>query len=83
MERKHEMDIAMAELVVGLVAVAWIATLVWSLYVILTTSTETWKAAQMSQSMWIVVVVFMPLIGAILFAAAGARRLRTHDAGSG
>ena len=77
------MDIAMAELVVGLVAVAWIATLVWSLYVILTTSTETWKAAQMSQSMWIVVVVFMPLIGAILFAAAGARRLRTHDAGSG
>lgn len=77
------MDIAMAELVVGLVAVAWIATLVWSLYVILTTSTERWKAAQMSQLMWLVVVVFMPLIGAMLFAATGARRLGTHDAGSG
>ena len=77
------MAIAMVELVVGLVAVAWIVTLVWSLYVILTTTTATWRAAQMSQLMWLIVVVFMPLIGATLFATAGARRLRAHDAGSG
>ena len=77
------MDIALVELVIGFVAIVWLTTLVWSLYVILTTPTTTWKAAGMNQLMWLIVVVFMPLIGASLFAAAGARRLRAHEAGSG
>ena len=67
--------LASAELIVGIVTIAWMAALVWSLSVILTTPRDTWAASGMSQLMWLAVVVFMPILGSLLFAAVGRRRL--------
>jgi hypothetical protein len=55
--------------------VAYLAALVWSVYVILTTSQETWKTSGMSQLLWLAVVLVMPLIGSMLFVAVGRQRL--------
>jgi hypothetical protein len=74
----NNVHIALFEIVVGTFTLAWLAALVWSLYVILTTPRPTWRSAGMSQMVWLIVVVFMPLIGTALFAIAGYRRLQHH-----
>ena len=72
------MDIAAIEIIVGIVAITWLATLIWSLYVILTTPQRVWNAAQMSQTVWLSVVVFMPVIGTALFVLGGYRQVQQN-----
>jgi threonine/homoserine efflux transporter RhtA len=67
--------LASAELIAGIVTIAWMAALVWSLYVILTTRRDTWASSGMSQLMWLAFVVFMPILGSLLFAVVGRRQL--------
>ena len=69
------MNLVALELVVGIGAVAYLTALVWSVYVILTTPQETWKASGMSQLLWLAVVLVMPMIGSVLFVAVGRQRL--------
>ncbi len=69
------MTIAGLELLVGLIALGSFAVFVWSLYTILTTPESTWKAAGMNQWMWLAVVIFLPLVGSVLFVATGRRQL--------
>ena len=63
------MTIAGLELLVGLIVLGSFAVFVWSLYTILTTPESTWKAAGMNQWMWLAVVIFLPLVGSVLFVA--------------
>ena len=63
------------ELVVGIGAVAYLTALVWSVYVILTTPQEAWKASGMSQLLWLAVVLVMPMVGSVLFVTVGRQRL--------
>ena len=67
---------------ISLVALSGMALLVWALYVLLTTPQQTWESSGMSQIMWLAVVIFMPLIGSVLFAAVGHRRLKSPTAPS-
>lgn len=69
------MNLVPFEMVVGIVPLAYLTLLVWSVYVILTTPQETWKASGMSQLLWLAVVLIMPIIGSILFIAVGRQRL--------
>lgn len=55
--------------------VANLAVLVWSLYMILTTATDSWDAVGMSQMMWLLVVLLLPFIGPVLFAVVAMPRL--------
>lgn len=65
--------------VVGLIliipALALLAVFIWALVVILSTPSETWEAAGLNQWMWLGVVVFLPLIGSVLFVALARQRL--------
>ena len=70
------MHVALFEIIVGTITLTWLAALVWSLYVILTTPRQTWRTSGMSQIMWLAVVVLMPLIGTALFVIAGRKRLQ-------
>ena len=70
------MAFAALELVVGLVALAGLFILIWSLWVILITPEDTWNTAGLNQWMWLAVVIFMPLLGSILFLVAARRRLQ-------
>lgn len=74
------MNFAAIELIVGVVALTMLVTFVWSLFAILTTPQDAWKRAQMSQMMWLAVVIFVPLIGSMLFLVAGHSRLRLASA---
>ena len=65
---------------ISLVALASIAVFVWALYVILTTPQQTWQSSGMNQMMWLAVVIFMPLIGSVLFATIGHRSLQSPTA---
>lgn len=56
-------------------ALALLGVFVWSLVMILSTPSETWDAAGLNQWMWLAVVVFLPLIGSVLFLAMGRRQL--------
>ena len=74
------MAFAALELVVGLVALAALLILVWSLGVILITPEDTWKTVGLNQWMWLVVVIVMPVVGSVLFLVAARRRLRQGGA---
>lgn len=77
------MPFALLELVVGAVVVLWLAMLIWSLAIILTTPRESWTASGMSQFLWLAVVVFMPMIGGVLFVTIARPRLAKHGAAAG
>jgi hypothetical protein len=79
-QKGTNVHIALFEIIVGAITLTWLAALVWSLYVILTTPRQTWRASGMSQIMWLAVVVLMPLIGTALFVIAGYRRLQREAA---
>lgn len=73
---------AAIELIIGVLALAGITALIWSLVVILFTPAETWKAAGLVQWMRLIVVIVMPLIGSVLFLALARRRLAAASATS-
>ena len=54
---------------------ALFAVSIWSLVVILSTPNEAWEASGLNQWMWLGVVVFLPLIGSLLFLAMARRPL--------
>ena len=56
-------------------ALTLLGVLIWSLVVILSTPVETWDAAGLTQWMWLGVVVFLPLVGSVLFLVMGRRQL--------
>ena len=56
-------------------ALALLGVFIWALVVILSTPSETWDTAGLNQWMWLGVVVFLPLIGSLLFLAMGRRQL--------
>ena len=56
-------------------ALALLGVFIWSLVVILSTPRPIWDAAGLNQWMWLGVVVFLPLIGSVLFLAMGRRQL--------
>ena len=75
-QKGTNVHVALFEIIVGTITLTWLAALVWSLYVILTTPRQTWRTSGMSQIMWLAVVVLMPLIGTALFVIAGRKRLQ-------
>lgn len=70
-----KLALAAFELIVGILALAGITALIWSLVVILFTPAQTWKAAGLVQWMWLIVVIVMPLIGSVLFMVMARRQL--------
>lgn len=70
------MYLSIVELGVFSLAFAWLPLMIWSLYVILTSSEADWEASGMNRLLWLLVVLFMPLVGSILFILAGRSRLQ-------
>ncbi len=68
--------------ILSIPALALIGLWIWALVIILTTPTERWDAAALNQWMWLGVVVFLPLIGSILFLAIGRRQLMESGSGA-
>jgi hypothetical protein len=56
-------------------ALALLVVFIWALVAILSTPSATWEAAGLNQWMWLGVVVFLPLIGSVLFMAMARRQL--------
>ncbi len=70
---------AVFAILIGVLGVAFIAMFVWSLLAILTTPESTWEAAGMNQWMWLAVVIFLPLVGSVLFVAVARPALVGGD----
>jgi hypothetical protein len=48
---------------------------VWALFDALQTTTDAWAAAKQNQAVWVLVVLLLPVIGAILFFLIARPRL--------
>ena len=56
-------------------ALLLLGVFIWALVLILSTPSTTWQAAGLNQWMWLGVVVFLPLIGSVLFMTMARRQL--------
>lgn len=59
----------------GVVAIAGMAFMVWALVEILRTDKVAWDASGMVQLVWVAVVLVLPVIGSVLFFAIARPRL--------
>lgn len=75
-------DAGLVGSLVVVLALVWIPLFAWTLSVVLTTPAQVWRAAGTSQLLWLVVVLGVPLVGAVLFAAVWRSRLQVPGDGS-
>jgi hypothetical protein len=59
-----------------LVIVVFVIPTVWALFDILQTGTDVWAASNQDQWVWVLVVLLLPVIGAILFFWIARPRLK-------
>lgn len=57
-----------------LIVVVLIPT-VWALFDALQTSSDVWAASQQDQAVWVLVVILLPVVGAIMFFLVARPRL--------
>lgn len=58
-----------------LVIVIFLIPTVWALFDVLQTGSEVWAASKQDQVVWILVVLLLPVIGALLFFLIARPRL--------
>lgn len=58
-----------------IVIVVFLIPTVWALFDALQTTTDVWTAAKQNQAVWVLVVLLLPVIGALLFFLIARPRL--------